>query len=215
MKALLLKDGYILLRQMKIFLVILIVFTLLPDSLPGIAIMYGAIMPISLLSIDENTKWPSLAAMLPYKTRDLVLSKYCMGYLICVASAILATAVRLGYGVFSTDPDMTISLPFFCTILLALHLAALFIAVNLPLMFKLGVERGRIAYLVSLLLLMFLIGYLINGTTVGGSGEFTNLTLAPQTLLSGLLLALPVTAAISAASIAISVRVYAKRLQTA
>lgn len=211
MQALLLKDTYIMWRQLKFFLLILLVFTLLPGGLPMLALMYGALFPTSILSIDENAKWPSLAAMLPYKTRDLVLSKYLMGYLTCIVGAVWVVLVRLVYGFFTSDPDLTLSLPFCCEILLSLHLAALFIAINLPLQFKLGAERGRIAYLICLMVLISCITSLITIKSGDLTGPLSSVQ-SMRTVLYGLLLALPVTAVISWLSMQISVRVYGKRL---
>ena len=65
---------------MKIFLVLLVAFALIPGySMSAFAVMYAAMLPMTALAYDERSKWDTLAAMMPYSTGALVLSKYLLG----------------------------------------------------------------------------------------------------------------------------------------
>ena len=81
MLALLLKDLYTLKAQMKVFLFILIIFALAFQAEAGaFAVFYATLLPVTSLAYDEQSKWPQLALMLPYSIKDIVLSKYLLGW---------------------------------------------------------------------------------------------------------------------------------------
>ena len=67
MKALLLKDFYVLWKQMKAFLVLILLFSALPGSYTAIfAVTSAAMLPYSCVAYEERSKWDQLAAMMPY-----------------------------------------------------------------------------------------------------------------------------------------------------
>ena len=76
MKALLLKDTYVIWKQMKIFLIIVLVFSAIPSSFnSAFAVIYAAMMPYTAMAYDERSTWDQMAAMMPYSPRDIVLDK--------------------------------------------------------------------------------------------------------------------------------------------
>ena len=76
MKALLLKDTYVIWKQMKIFLIIILVFSAIPSGFnSAFAVIYAAMMPYTAMAYDERSKWDQMAAMMPYSARDVVLGK--------------------------------------------------------------------------------------------------------------------------------------------
>lgn len=154
MKGLLLKDYYMLLRQMKMYLIFIIVLSVLPNmSLSGLAVVYAAMLPITALAYDERSKWDSLAATMPYSSTDLVASKYIIGYLGIAASCLLTFIIEVTLGLLQHTP-FTIEKGM--TILLVGCVGLVLLAVNLPFMFWLGVEKGRIVYFVLIALTVFL-----------------------------------------------------------
>ena len=81
MKGLLLKDWYTLIKQMKIMLVLMLVFACVPGySMAAFAVVYAAMLPVTALAYDERSKWDTLAGMLPYADRERVLSRYVSGW---------------------------------------------------------------------------------------------------------------------------------------
>mgnify|MGYP003593093141 FL=1 len=122
-------------------------------NLSSIAIVYAAMLPITVIAYDERSKWDQLAAMMPYSKRELVFSKYLLGYigvaLFSIITLVLQVAVGLiGKNGFSTEQGMTI----FVTAAAALVL----LAINLPFMFWLGVERGRVVFMIIIGVTVFL-----------------------------------------------------------
>ena len=154
MKGLLLKDWYTLIKQMKIMLVLMLVVACVPGySMAAFAVVYAAMLPVTALAYDERSKWDQLAAMMPYSKRELVFSKYLLGYigvaLFSIITLVLQVAVGLiGKNGFSTEQGMTI----FVTAAAALVL----LAINLPFMFWLGVERGRVVFMIIIGVTVFL-----------------------------------------------------------
>jgi len=53
MKALLLKDFYTLIKQIKIFIIMIIIFAAIPGySIAGFAMVYAAMLPITAMAYD-------------------------------------------------------------------------------------------------------------------------------------------------------------------
>ncbi len=134
MLALLLKDLYTLKGQMKVFLFILIIFALAFQAEAGaFAVFYATLLPVTSLAYDEQSKWPQLALMLPYSIKDIVLSKYLLGWF-------LSFVVSMLYGLVS----LLIDGGDYFLVVIFMSLALCFLALTLPLVFWLGTEKGRL-----------------------------------------------------------------------
>lgn len=203
MNALILKDFYVMWKQTKILLILILVFSCLPGAFyPTFAVVYAAILPYTAMAYDERSKWDQLAAMLPYSDRHIVLSKYCFGYLAIAAAAGISLVVQTALtAVWDRAAE---NLAPFSSILLAICMGVCVLALTLPLMFRFGVEKGR--------LVMFLIIFLVcggAGTVTGITSEFSDggrnlMTLA----LPGAALAAVV---LTAASIPLSLGLYRRK----
>ncbi len=140
MKALLLKDLYVLLRQARLFLLLIVVFSLMQESFgSNFAIVYSTLLPMTALAYDEQAHWGRFAAMLPYSRRQLVLSKYLLGGIFVLCSGTLSQLLRVLRGSF----DFAAALG--QTLVMA-GVGVLLLCILLPLMFWLGTERGRLAF---------------------------------------------------------------------
>lgn len=202
MSALLLKDFDVMWKQTRVLLILILVFSCLPGAFyPTFAVVYAAILPYTAMAYDERSKWDQLAAMLPYTDRDIVLSKYCFGYLAIIATAGISLVVQTVLTtVWDRAAENLSPLP---TIPLAMGVGVCVLALTLPLMFRFGVEKGR--------LVMFLLIFLVCGGTGAVSGISSDipdggyyLTLA----LPGVALAAVV---LTAVSIPLSLRMYRRK----
>ncbi|MGE4483967.1 MAG: ABC-2 transporter permease [Oscillospiraceae bacterium] len=146
MKGLLIKDIYTLTKQLKFFLLMFAVLSLMPGySMSAFAVCYSALLPITALAYDERSKWDKLAAMLPYSAESIVLSKYILGYMCILAAALLSAAGKAGYAFYTKTPvgtDMFLELASITCVGILLQ------AINFPLIFRLGVEKGRLLFMV-------------------------------------------------------------------
>ena len=200
MKALIIKDTYVIWRQMKYFLILILIFSALPSGFNNaFAVIYTSMLPYTALAYDERSKWDQLAAMMPYSTRDMVLGKYVFGWLCIGAAGVLS-------GLLQAIISLVIDRAFLPGTLAMSVLGALCIlAISLPLMFRLGVERGRLG--------MFLIIFLV----CGGAGAIASITEsasngAPFAFQGPILVVLLIAALVlTAVSVPLSMRFYTKR----
>lgn len=197
MKALLLKDYCVLWKQLRFFLLFILIFSALPGGFNGVfAVTYAALLPYSCIAYDERSKWDQLAAMMPYSPRDLVLSRYVLGWIAAAGACALSLVLQ---GVFSTLLDTGF---YPITLVLAFFACLATLAITMPLIFRFGVERGR--------LIMFLIIFLVCGSAGAlGAVADTSSGLPPAAVW----LLLPVSLVLTVLSVPLSVRWYARRSQ--
>ena len=142
MKGLLIKDWKTLLKQMKVMLVILVVFACIPGTYMIFALFYAAMLPITALAYDERAKWDELAAMMPYTVKAIVGSKYVLGLTLVLPVLALSMLSRLLVHSTPIVSEDTMSL------LITAELSLILMAIALPFMFHFGVENGRLIYIV-------------------------------------------------------------------
>lgn len=153
MKGLLLKDFYTLVKQLKIVLLFLVIMTVVPGiNQSSFAMIYFAMMPITAMAYDERCKWDSLAAMMPYSAKDLMLSKYLLGYIGMGAACVLSIGANFIIKLFQHS---SMTMEDALTILLIVCVGVILLAVNLPFIFRFGVEKGRIIFMVIIAVSVF------------------------------------------------------------
>lgn len=146
MKGLLLKDFYTLVKQLKFVFLFLMIMMVIPGvNQAAFAMIYFAMMPITAMAYDERCKWNNLAAMMPYSTNDIVVSKYLLGYIgmgaACIFSIGANSIIRLFQHSSVTVEDAL-------SVLLIACIGVILLAVNLPFLFQFGVEKGRIVFMI-------------------------------------------------------------------
>ena len=197
MKALILKDTYVIWKQLRYFLIIILLFSCIPNSFNNaFAIIYSAMLPYTALAYDERSKWDQLAAMMPYSGRDIVLGKYAFGWLCIAAATVLSSLIGRVISLFQPrDFSGAFLVMSLCGALCTLDL-------TMPLLFRFGVEKGRAA--------MFVLIFLV----CGSAGAISTISLSGNSAaVSGpLLLLLPlITVALTAVSIPLSIRFFERR----
>ena len=139
MKALLLKDWYILRKQLWVWFVLLFIWSVVPTLyLNLMAVVYGAMIPYSVMAYDQRSRWDSFARMLPYREKDIVLSRYVLGWL---CTAVGGAAVLVFQNVLSLFSPRFGCSPW--TVLAALCVGLLLLDINVPLMLRFGTEKAR------------------------------------------------------------------------
>ncbi len=152
MKGLLLKDFYVILKQLKVFLIISFLL-LLANSSQTIMFMtmFFAVIPMTALSYDEQSKWNELAIMMPYGNRSLVISKFLLGYISITTAVIIFVTVNVVTGLMGIriiDWNSYINI-----IVMAVSGALIFLALNLVTIFKFGVEKGRLVFIFAMIII--------------------------------------------------------------
>ncbi len=149
MRGLLLKDIYLAKKYCRAFLLILLVFAVagfLPDA-NAYFIFYpcliAGVLPVTLISYDERDKWNVYAQTLPFTKAQLVSAKYILG----LCSSLLTLAITASAQAFRMVKAGTFAPQECVSLILVLCSICLFTpSVTLPLIFKFGTEKGRLAY---------------------------------------------------------------------
>ena len=171
MKGLLLKDLLMAKKYCRSYVIFVVVFLLFANSgnfffLAYPCILCGAI-PVTLLAYDERSRWLQYSCTLPYSRKQIVSAKYILGVSIQIAVLIISAAVMA----FKMNREGNFSLPrLLFSISVIFLVSALTSSVNLPLMFKLGVEKGRVWYYIMIGSACAL-GVLVSGYFTSGSSR--------------------------------------------
>jgi ABC-2 type transport system permease protein len=204
MKGLILKDLFNLKTQFRFYLFFILIFALMSftgmdmNTLGGVIALVCAMLPITALGLDEKNNWDKYALTLPVVRKDLVLSKYTLG-LICTVAGSIVSFMLMGIRNGFSQTTLYIALVFFA-------ISLFYLSLLLPLMFKLGVEKGRII----MILIAFLPAIVISFLASRFSGVFSNeqftsmLPFLPIIAVGLILICLFV-------SIAISMRIYKRK----
>lgn len=150
MIGLLKKDLYVADKSGRLLLILALVFSMVP-SLGAFgstyAMMMAIMMPLSSIAYDERCKWDRYAAMLPYRTGQLVWSKYLLSYLYTLVGGgvIVLGAFLRGVTTGAADWKETAETS------LMLAVVMLFItALGLPMLYRFGSEKGRLAMILCM-----------------------------------------------------------------
>ena len=150
-RGLLLKDIFELWAQCRVQLVLTGVYLLLPLFIKGIGLfasvgmMLLAMMPIYALGYDERCRWERYALAMPVRKSDLFWSRFLLGVIAIALGAAVQTLAALLTGRGELLSSLAVTAPS----------AVVYLLITLPLMMKLGVEKGR--FLLLLLTMAFLL----------------------------------------------------------
>lgn len=208
MIGLLKKDLYVADKSGRMLLVLALVFSMVP-SLGAFgstyAMLLAVMMPLNSIAYDERCKWDRYAAILPYRAGQLVWSKYLLSYFYTLLGGgiiVLGTFLRSVTG-GTADWRETAETG------VTLAVVMLFItALGLPVLYRFGSEKGRLAMLVCM-------GIGV-GAAIGLMGIFGELPKLPELPLPVVIAGIAVLAvAATYGSFRLSVHFYKKRLNGA
>ncbi len=201
MKALIRKDFYVLKKQFLLFAVIVVAFRFGNNGAATlISILYAVMLPSSAFAYDDLSHWDAMELMLPYSTRQIVLSRYCVGWLSMLFFLGLSWLVQCAaalFGVLQETDD-------FRAILAQVAIAACFLALTMPIYFRFDAEKSRGVRTLMIVLLAAIVGGGISFLTVrdiafdGGFAQLLGVMSAAA-------------AALTAASIPLSVLAWRRR----
>lgn len=165
MKGLLIKDFYMMKKYCRAYLLIAVVFiavsffaeenlfmTFYPCLLCGM-------IPVNLLAYDERSHWMEFSGTLPYTKAQIVSGKYLIGLMTQLALLVVtgvAQGIRMAMAGSFALQDFAVLM------LLMLCVSTIASSITMPFVFKLGVEKGRVAYYV-------MVGVVCGGIVVASS----------------------------------------------
>lgn len=153
MKGLLYKDLFAVVKYYKSYFFLILIFLAAswfdPENLfyslyP--CILVGSII-VSLISMDESSKWNMTCGFLPFSQTQLVCVKYLVG--LVLASSFLVITVG-GQTVRMMVQDALVWEELALMAVMMISTGFLMPGLMLPFIYKFGVEKGRLAYIVVL-----------------------------------------------------------------
>ncbi len=199
MKGLLLKDFYLIKTVCRMNILIIVLFVVVSAfSTDNMFFLFfpciiSSMMPITLLSYDEHDKWTEYALTLPCTRAQIVSGKYLIGLAGIVFVMLLTVLVQALFGAYSVAELAVLAV-------LMLTIGLVGPAILYPLIFKFGIEKGRLFY------------YVFIGAACAGITIFTYQE--PGIHTGGSVYLLPVVGAVLyAVSWLLSIRFYENRKQ--
>ncbi len=189
MKALLLKDAYVLWRQMRVFVLVLAVMSFAGTNFNNVFIVvWCSMLPYTAMAYDERSHWDQMAAMMPYSRRNIVLSKYVLGWVCMLASAVLSMALQtaissFGYG---SGPEVSV-------LLVSLLAGILSLDITMPMIFRFGVERGRMIFMLMIFGLAIAAGAVADLLEDMGRISLPVMALAPGLAVAATVISVPLS----------------------
>ena len=214
MKGLILKDIYSIRIRQKTYVLLflfLCVFGYVMKSPGYVGVMCIVVFLTTMLSLfnsDQNYHWDTYAASFPLGKKMIVQARYMLVIIMTLAIALFSivisgvTAALLGMSV----ADQVLSTVSGCMAI------PIFTGIVIPVIYKLGVEKGRIVFMMLFMipfLALTLLKDLIQGTAV--EKLLVNLQQNPngQVIIAGILLAVSIL--VLAVSYMISIRIYSNK----
>lgn len=167
-KDLLMIKGNI--RQVILFLVVFLVLAFQENNIIVIVPVFVSMMVfITTFSYDEYNKWDAYAIALPVSRKNIVKAKYVASIILWVI-ALLVTVVITGImGFFEQNINY---FEMFGMILGCVFSIVLLEAIMFPLIFKFGVEKGRIGLFVGVFAIAGLLGFIFTGIDLENANGF-------------------------------------------
>jgi len=142
MKALLLKDWYLLRKRWGVLFGMVLLFSVLAGVQTTMLYTLMTTMMLLMISLntlayDQHDGWDAYACALPISRAQLVLSKYALACICIVISVILVLLSTLLFGGSNLLGNASAQLAF----------GFFFVACNYPLILRFGFEKSRVYYL--------------------------------------------------------------------
>ena len=154
-------------------------------------VVWSAMLPYSAMAYDERSHWDQMAAMMPYTRRDIVMSKYVLGWLAMVAAAVMSVIVQTAAS-FAGGAGCDLAM-----LIISLLGGVISIDLILPMAFRYGVEKGRMIFFIC-----FFVIAIVGGALAEIASQLNRIPVPAVALM-------PVLAiAATAASIPLSVKLY-------
>lgn len=164
MKGLLIKDILNLKKSFSTVVIMIILYFLFafksgdPSILVGMIVLLLTMMSITSISYDDLAKWDKFALAMPIKREKIVFSKYILSVLLSLVGVIISTAI--GYVIILLKGKMSLS-DFLITSYIIFGVSIIFSCIILPLVFKFGVEKGRLM-IMAVLAIPMVIAYVLS-----------------------------------------------------
>lgn len=205
MKALLYKNFYILRHQLLLPVIIMLILAILPTPSAAFAIIWMAVLPMNIISYDHASRWERLEKMMPYTARDIVLSKYILGYT-AISACTLLSVISITVCSLVNVNITTINVPTLLAVALA---STIMMSVSLPVILKFGPEKGRWMNIIFVMVFVSIFT-IISGSRIFGQESYSAAIQNGSLSITAVIFAAAAAIAINILSIMISIRIQKK-----
>lgn len=145
MKGILIKDGIVLKSQAKSFIFVYAVWGVMAVMyknfyfLSGFICILSLMVPLNTIAYDEKAGWDKYALTMPVSRKNMVIGKYAVGIISGAMAMLLSVAAALFVG------EKILEVLISCAAVFAV--SVMMISVVLPIIFKFGVEKGRLVFM--------------------------------------------------------------------
>lgn len=158
MKGLIKKDLFIIKNNLKIILILFIVFFLtgLKNStdMSYIPITLSVVLFLSTFSYDEFNKWDAYAITLPNGRINIVKSKYVATIILVVITSLISLILNLLIGYINNSLNFEEIISMLTGMTFSIILIQ---SISYPIIFKFGIEKGRLLLFASIFIIISLI----------------------------------------------------------
>lgn len=158
MKGLLWKDFYMIQKYCKAMLVPVIVFlavSMVDDYSSNLLFLFYPVVlmglvPVTILAYDEKCRWLTYGETFPYSREQLVSVKYLISLLLMCGAWLVSFVlqlIRVKLNLVALHEHILFMLVF------VLAIGLLSSGILFPIVFKLGTEKGRFAYMSTIILI--------------------------------------------------------------
>lgn len=163
MTGLIKKDLFLMKSNLKLILIIFVVFTISSinqesNNLYFMPALVSTMLFMSTFSYDEYNKWNTYAPALPTGREKIVIAKYLVTLLLNIVVFIITIALSLIVGKIEGNLNVE---EVFQTIAGILVATIIIQSIIYPLIYKFGVEKGRIWLFVGIFGISTILGILI------------------------------------------------------
>lgn len=150
MKGLLIKDLLTIRNQLKVvglLIVFYIVYSLaMQDTsmLGAMIVLLAVMMPITAMAYDEKSGWGRYESALPVSKKTVVLSKYVFGFILLALGSLISGLSIVLLSTFAQFVEITDALWLLATFA---AVGTIFMSLIFPILFRYGVEKGRMLML--------------------------------------------------------------------
>ena len=201
MTGLILKDILNLKKQAKVYLLLVIFYFAIgvvnenSSMFSSMMTMVAVMIPITAMSYDERSKWDRYALTMPISRASIVVSRYLLGVIFLIIAYVLSILVNMVFSRLYTTENILINIA-------SLSAGITIMSAIFPILFKFGVEKGRI---LMMLVLFVPIAFVAIASKLGISMP------DEETIKSFIYLSPIIAAVIFLVSIYISLSIYKKK----
>ncbi len=149
MLGLLIKDFLTLKSYLKTIFFMLFIYAIWgyignsPAFIISFSSIFFSMVTITSIAYDENCHWNSYALTMPFNRKTLVLNKYILGFLLCMAGTLIPFTGAIIIAMINQSLTENMLKILFITAFVGVGIGLLFISIYLPFVFWLGAEKSR------------------------------------------------------------------------